>query len=294
MCAVHLDELERVTTLAKVVVASLAEAWSRRAGATVRIDDPQASELGADELGRTLGGWFWVLPVEVTGVYSGAFSLLVEQSLLVSEGSPPGVTDERSAGRFAAIIDEFLAAAADRLTATVGSAVTLDRLGLREVPGRQAADILVEFLGRDALVAVSFAAEVGALKASEKERSGGVAVVFGSSLARELGGGGRTGAETVAPRAAPRAAPVAPARKAAASAGIDALLERAGKLKLRLATEVGRRTLSLGDLLRLRRGSFIDLGKSVGDPLEVLIGGRHAAFGDAIVLPTGYGVRIRG
>ncbi|MHC5058829.1 MAG: hypothetical protein ACYTKD_29590, partial [Planctomycetota bacterium] len=218
MCAVRLAELERVTTFAKSIVAPLAEAWSRRAGATVRIDSPQAAELVADELGRTLEGWFWVLPVEVTGVYSGAFSLLVEQSLLVSRGAPPGVTDEKSAGRFAAIIDEFLAAAADRLTAAVGSLITLDRLGLREVPGPQAAEILVEFLGRDELVAVSFAAEVGARGASESALSGGVAVVFGTGLAHELGGAHAAGADTVAPAAAPGAAPQAAPRTAPGAA----------------------------------------------------------------------------
>ena len=122
MCAVRLAELERVTTFARTIVAPLAEAWSRRAGATVRIDSPQAAEVVADELGQGLEGWFWVLPVEVTGVYSGAFSLLIEQSLLVSRGAPAGATDEKSAGRFAAIIDEFLAAAADRLTAASSGA----------------------------------------------------------------------------------------------------------------------------------------------------------------------------
>ena len=203
MCAVRLAELERVTTFAKAIVTPLSEAWSRRARATVRIDTPQAAELGAGELGQSLEGWFWVLPVEVTGVYSGAFSLLIEQSLLVSRGAPAGATDEKSAGRFAAIIDEFLAAAADRLTAAVGSAITLDRLGLREVPGKQAAEILVEFLGRGEFVVVSFAAELGATRASDSTRSGGVAVVFGTGLAGELGGAHAAGAETVAPASSP-------------------------------------------------------------------------------------------
>lgn len=294
MCAARPDELERVTTLAKAVVAPLAEVWSKRAGATVRIDNPQAAELEADELGRSLEGWFWVLPVEVTGVYSGAFSLLIEQSLLVSHGAPPGVTDDISAGRFAAIIDEFLAAAADRLTATAGSAITLDRLGLREVPGAQAAEILVEFLGKDELVVVSFAAEVSALDASEAARSGGVAVVFGSGLARELGGSRATDAETVTPLSALGAPPSLTPGRAPSAEVIDALFKRAGNLKLTLTAEVGRKTMLLGDLLRLRRGSVIDLGRSVGDPLEIRLGGRVAALGDAVVLPTGYGVRIRG
>jgi len=294
MSAVRLDELERVTNFANTIVTPLAEAWSRRAGATVRIDKPQAAELGAEDLGQSLEGWFWVMPVEVTGVYSGAFSLLVEQSLLVSSGAPPGVTDEKSAGRFAAIIDEFLAAAADRLTAVLGNHTTLDRLGLREVPGPQAAEILVEFLGRDEFVVVSFAAEIGALQASETGRSGGVAVVFGAGLARELGGRRSAGADTIAPGAAPGApASVTPERIRQPSE-IDALLKRAGKLKLRLTAELGRKTLLLGEVLRLRRASVIDLGRKVGDPLEVRLAGRLAAEGDAVVLSSGYGVRIRG
>jgi len=294
MCAVRLKELERVTSFASTIVAPLAEAWSRRAGATVRIDNPQAAELGADDLGQSLEGWFWVMPVEVTGVYSGAFSLLVEQSLLVSSGSPPGVTDEKSAGRFAAIIDEFLAAAADRLTAALGSHTTLDRLGFREVPGPQAAEILVEFLGRDEFVVVSFAAEIGALQASETAHSGGVAVVFGAGLAREIGGRHSAGAETVAPRAVPEAPASIEPKRARRPSEIDALLKRAGKFKLRLMVEVGRKTLLLGEVMRLRRGSVIDLGRKVGDALEVRMAGRLAAHGDAVVLPSGYGVRIRG
>ncbi|MHC4504080.1 MAG: FliM/FliN family flagellar motor switch protein [Planctomycetota bacterium] len=302
MMAVRLAKLERITNFAKGIVAPLAEAWSASAGATVLIQSPQAEELQADELAETLDGWFWVLPVEMSGVRSGAFSLLIEQSLVVGPEAESGPTDERTAAAFARIIDEFLAAASNRLTASAGGSVALDRLGLREIPGGQATGLLSEFLGRGELVAVSFTAEIASSGAGAAPREGEVGVVFGGKLAADLAGPSRAASETInIPRRSvePSAKaplgmePPAPAPAAAASPELTALLERARGLRLRLSAEVGRRTLTVRDLLGLRRGSSIDLSKSVTEPLELLIGAKRIAVGDAVVLPGGFGLRIR-
>jgi len=301
--AVRLAKLERITNFAKGIVAPLAEIWSASAGATVLIQSPQAEELHADELAETLDGWFWVLPVEMSGVRSGAFSLLIEQSLVVGPDAERGPSDEKTAAAFARVIDEFLSAACDRLTASAGGSVALDRLGLREIPGGQAAGLLAEFMGRGELVAVSFTAEITSSAAGAAPCEGEVGVVFGGKLATDLAGPSRAAAETInIPRPSVEPSvnlplgkePPAPAAAGAGSPELTALLERARGLRLRLSAEVGRRTLTVGDLLGLRRGSSIDLSKSVTDPLELRIGAKRIALGDAVVLPDGFGLRLRG
>ena len=72
----------------------------------------------------------------------------------------------------------------------------------------------------------------------------------------------------------------------------DTNLAMLAEVELEVTVELGRRQLSLSDLLRLTKGSVFELEKLVGEPLEVYANGRLIAEGEAVVVDEQFGVRI--
>lgn len=59
-----------------------------------------------------------------------------------------------------------------------------------------------------------------------------------------------------------------------------------------LSVELGRREMSLGQILQVVKGSVIELEKLAGEPVEILVNGRKIAEGDVVVIDEHFGVRI--
>jgi flagellar motor switch/type III secretory pathway protein FliN len=287
MSAVHLAELERITSLAKTIVAPLAEAWSAKAGLTLQIGPPEAERAAASDVVSGLHGHYWALPVEVTGVHNGVACILFPHSVEATH-------DEASGGRFVSIVDEVLISASDHLTASLGGPVSLDRLGLRDMPLAAVAGALTEALGAGSLVGVQFGCSVAASGSGEK-LAGRLMVAFGGRLLKELTTGASPAGETVV--STPPAAPVAPSGSSRATGmvttSIGSLLDRARGLKLSVSADIGRKRVKLGELLNLVPGGAIDLDKTVDQPLELWICNRRVAYVDAVVLGGRLGVKLR-
>jgi flagellar motor switch protein FliN/FliY len=73
-----------------------------------------------------------------------------------------------------------------------------------------------------------------------------------------------------------------------APAGIDLILDVA----LPVAVELGRARMQIQDILKLAPGSIIELDKSAGDPVEILINDRPIARGEVVVVDENFGVRL--
>jgi flagellar motor switch protein FliN/FliY len=72
------------------------------------------------------------------------------------------------------------------------------------------------------------------------------------------------------------------------ASGLDFLLD----IPLRISVELGRAKLLVQDLLKLHKGSVIELTKLAGEPLEVLVNDRVVARGEVIVVNEKFGVRL--
>lgn len=69
-------------------------------------------------------------------------------------------------------------------------------------------------------------------------------------------------------------------------------LELLAEVELEVTVELGRRRLPLSDVLRLTKGSVVELEKLVGEPLQVYANGRLIAEGEAVVIDEQFGVRV--
>lgn len=56
--------------------------------------------------------------------------------------------------------------------------------------------------------------------------------------------------------------------------------------------ELDRRIMTIGEILRLEKGSVVKLTRSAGENIDIVIGGRLVAFGEIVVLEETMGVRI--
>lgn len=63
-------------------------------------------------------------------------------------------------------------------------------------------------------------------------------------------------------------------------------------VEMNLSVELGRREMSLGKILKLVKGSVIELEKLAGEPVEILVNGHTIAQGDVVVIDEHFGVRL--
>ncbi len=69
-------------------------------------------------------------------------------------------------------------------------------------------------------------------------------------------------------------------------------LDRIRDVEVELTLEIGRRRMRIGEVLRLTAGATLELGKSIGEPLEVFVNGQLLGRGEAVVVGDRYGLRI--
>lgn len=70
--------------------------------------------------------------------------------------------------------------------------------------------------------------------------------------------------------------------------GLDFVLD----IPLRVSVELGRTRILVQDLIKLHKGSVIELSKLAGEPLEVLVNDRVMAKGEVIVVNEKFGIRL--
>lgn len=63
-------------------------------------------------------------------------------------------------------------------------------------------------------------------------------------------------------------------------------------VELGVSAELGRTTMSMGELLDLQPGGVIELERTVGTPIDVLVNGTLIARGEVVVVDDAYAVRV--
>jgi flagellar motor switch protein FliN len=71
-------------------------------------------------------------------------------------------------------------------------------------------------------------------------------------------------------------------------------LELLYDVPLQFTVELGRTEKTLKEILGLGPGSIIELEKSAGEPLGILVNGKLVAKGEVIIIDENYGIRIKG
>ncbi len=72
------------------------------------------------------------------------------------------------------------------------------------------------------------------------------------------------------------------------SNNLDMLLD----VEMEVFVELGRKKMLIKDLLKLGKGSVIELDKAAGEPLEIFVNGHKLADGEVVVVDDSFGIRI--
>ena len=80
----------------------------------------------------------------------------------------------------------------------------------------------------------------------------------------------------------------APDQKIPSSASLEVILD----IPVRLSLEVGNTDISIRQLLKLSRGSVVELNRLAGEPLDVLVNGTLIAHGEVVVANEKFGLRL--
>ncbi|MGN6751136.1 MAG: flagellar motor switch protein FliN [Intrasporangium sp.] len=84
----------------------------------------------------------------------------------------------------------------------------------------------------------------------------------------------------------------APASAPAAGASFAGRLRRIQDVEMALTVEIGRTRMSVREALSMEPGTVVELDRSAGAPVDVLLNGRRIALGEVVVVDQDYAVRI--
>jgi flagellar motor switch protein FliN/FliY len=78
----------------------------------------------------------------------------------------------------------------------------------------------------------------------------------------------------------------------ATSEGSEVPLSMLLDLTLPVSIELGRTSMTVQEVLRLGRGSVVQLDRLAGEPIDIYVGDRRFAEGEVVVLGEHFGIRI--
>ena len=78
------------------------------------------------------------------------------------------------------------------------------------------------------------------------------------------------------------------AKEASRPQNLDVVLD----IPVRLSMEVGSTNISIRKLLKLNKGSVVELSRLAGEPLDVLVNGTLIAQGEVVVVDEKFGIRL--
>lgn len=70
--------------------------------------------------------------------------------------------------------------------------------------------------------------------------------------------------------------------------GFDYLLD----VQLQVTVELGGASIMIKDLLELQAGSMLELNRTAGDNVDILVNRQHLARGEVIVIGNNFGIRV--
>lgn len=72
----------------------------------------------------------------------------------------------------------------------------------------------------------------------------------------------------------------------------EEIKEMFGEVLFRIDVELGRKKVTVGEMLRWERGTIIRIDKTSGESVDFLVNGKPLAYGEVMVLDEKFAVRV--
>lgn len=209
-----------------------------------------------------------VLVVPLDGSPDHRLVAVVSPGLLTAMGLPDadGLAD--------AMGPVLSALAGDGAPSTADAKLGIGLVGLADVPGAAS--------GQGALIAA------GLFLGSDHVATLGISITASSES------DGDASDATPQPASAMDLPDVAPTRtrSSADASGTGRSLDLLRNVEMNVTAELGRAKMTVADLLSLTPGSVVELDRTAGTPIDVMVNGTLIARGEVVVIDEEFGVRI--
>lgn len=72
----------------------------------------------------------------------------------------------------------------------------------------------------------------------------------------------------------------------------EEIKEMFGEVLFDIDVELGRKKVTVGEMLRWEKGTIIRIDKTSGEPVDFLVNGKPLAYGEVMVLDERFAVRV--
>lgn len=72
----------------------------------------------------------------------------------------------------------------------------------------------------------------------------------------------------------------------------EEIKEMFGEVLFHIDVELGRKKVTVGEMLRWERGTILKIDKTSGEPVDFLVNGKPLAYGEVMVLDEKFAIRV--
>lgn len=222
---------------------------------------------------------------------SKADALTLGQMFMAEDSNPAAEFTPDHADALAELFRQFSGTVALELKAALGTEINVRFKDTKKPTWNSVDNVSVSLLTEPRVTVASFI-DTGLLSTLNKARAAEPEAEVAQETAAEQ-------PEVVEEEQA-KPIPEPPAREVAAAAAddgprtkindknLDLLLD----LELEVSVRFGGRQMLLKEVLDLSSGAMVELDRRVRDPIELILGGRVIARGEAVIVDGNYGIRI--
>jgi flagellar motor switch protein FliN/FliY len=269
---------------------SIASTMSQFAGKELGVEMAGAVEHSSDDRLWVIFTLSGALLGEQAFSASRADALLLSQLFIGETSDPNAEFTPDHADAFAELFRQFSGTIALQLKGLLGTEIAV-RFKDTEVPAWSSAESTSLIVKTEPSIAISLGMDTGLLNTISKVKLAAVeaepeqTAPQPPAVTQQEQPEAQVEESTIAERI-----PVAsnPTRATINDKNLDLLLD----VKLEVSIRFGRRQMMLRDVLDLSSGAMVELDRKVRDPIELLLGGRVIARGEAVIVDGNYGIRI--
>lgn len=288
--AISSEEEKKLENLYAKTMLSATEALSKVLNKQVKIENPKVKNLSPAELEKELPKHAIVVETEYMDELKGMtyMVLLKEYGATMADlaiggdgTKPPEELSDVYLGALGDAIGKMIETANAFLGAKIGKQVISNPPKIKVIDFEKEKTKL-GILKEDQLVRINYEVKVGDLF------EGNLLQIIPQDIAKPI-------VEAIEEKEALPTIPSAPVQFAQATPALGEMpanMELLMDVPVEISVELGKTNKSLSELLKMGEGYIIELDRTAGEPVDVLVNGRLIAKASVVVVDENFGVRI--
>ncbi len=267
----------------------------------VTIAEPEVNEVSPDKVTEDIPGVAIVVEVEYSGGIKGPTYVVflkehgarIADLMMGGDGiSPPEEINDLYLGALGEALGQMTESSASSLSSSLGKTVTVGPPKIKIVDFKKGIPDDLPVFKENKVVKIDYNLTLGDLS------EGKLVQLLPQSIAKPIitsvmGGAPKPKQQASASAFAPGVHPVQFAKlKSTEPTQLPANLKLLMDVPMNVSVEIGRKKMTLKNILDLGTGSVVELEKMANEPFDIFVNGKLIAKGGVVVIDDNFGVRI--